>query len=145
MKNEDLDDFASSSIEDLGSDIARRAVFGDTKNIGKDACKQAFGEGIIGSIGYIAVNILTGGSLSLLKWLGPAEKIGNSLGKKSDARTKRKRDKWEKEFDDLTSRFMALVKQLHRKDISESERNRLSKEIDKVEKRQSRLVTKKGF
>ncbi len=145
MKDEDLDKYVSSSIEDLGEDIARRAVFGETKDIGKDACTKIFGEGILGSVGYMAVNILTGGSLSLLKWLGPAEKVGNNLGRMNSERAKRKKGKLIREMHGLVKEFTALEKRFNKEGISISERNRISKEIAKIAKKQSLLSKKLRF
>lgn len=90
MKDEDLENLTSNSIEDLGLDVARRKVFGKTKDYGGDACKKVFGDGVVGSLGSAAVNILTGGSLQLLKWLGPAEKAGKAFAKSRTDKTKEK-------------------------------------------------------
>jgi hypothetical protein len=145
MKDEDLEKYVSGAIEDLGEDITRRAVFGKTKDVGKDACKQIFGEGIIGSVGYLAVNILTGGSLSLLKWLGPAEKVGNNLGRISTAKIKSNKSKWKREMHSLIEKFSDLDKRLKKKGITDSERKRISKEMAKVAKKQDQLAKKIGF
>lgn len=145
MKDEDLDNLASNTIEDLGLDVARRKVFGKTKDYGGDACKKVFGDGVVGFLGSAAVNILTGGSFQLLKWLGPAEKVGKTLGKKGKDRANKKWAKWEKDFDALQEEFVALVKQLHRKDISDSEHKLISKKIDRVNKKQDRLFKKIPF
>jgi hypothetical protein len=84
MKDKEIENVTGDIIEDIGLDVARKAVFGNTKDIGGDACKKVFGDGIVGKAGALAVNILTGGAFSLLKWIGPAEKVGDTLGKRFD-------------------------------------------------------------
>ena len=133
----------SDIIENISLNVARKVVFGDTKDIGGDACKKVFGDGIVGSAGALAVNILTGGALSLLKWVGPAEKIGKSLGKNNKSQKRKKKwNKWDQRHKELNNQFVESVKERDKKGFSVSDRKRLEKKVDCALKKLHRHLDK---
>lgn len=141
MKKKDIENVTGDIIEDVGIDTDRKVVFGDTKDIGGDACKKIFGDGIVGSAGSMAVNILTGGALSLLKWVGPAEEVGKALGNKIKSKKNKKWRKWEQRHDELDNLFVEAVKE-REKNLSVSDRKRLENKVDCALKKLHRHVDK---
>jgi len=142
MKDDKFDSMVSSSVEDLGVDIASKLIVGKTKDYSKEVCEEFFGGGINGKIGNITLNILTGGSFQLLKWLGPVEKIATSIGAKNIEKKQKRMETAKNNLDKLDMEFAELVKQYQKEGISDSERCIISKKMEKVAKKQYQFAKK---
>lgn len=84
----DVSDIIEDDILEAGVDATVHAVLGPTRHPGKDACREVFGGGILGGAAYWATNILTGGALSLTRWIGVAERV--TRGERRPARVRRR-------------------------------------------------------